>query len=317
MDYADRPYHEAAGDFGRLWDFLVQDYADRNGDFSWSVGRIADWKYNLGTPRKYSPLFFTKGAHLWLDGGGQVVAFAINENLAEEIAVFAKKDHDHLFGPVLDWAVEHWATYAAGDDPSDPSGHLVIYLNEGEQREAAIVADRGWKDLGRQTTSRRYDVATKAAEPIGLPEGFRVVSMAENPNFASKIRLYHDAWHHDGPVTQLDLDLHEYSRTAPTYDLALDISVVSPAGEHVAACTAFPDYTNDCAEIERVCTRSDFRRRGLAEAAIRACFRAIHAVGLRTAYLTGVAEDAINLYGKLGAIGEWHAHRWQLTVRRF
>ncbi len=59
-----------------LWDFLVQDYTDRNGDYSWSVGRLADWKYNLATPRKYAPIFLAKSAHLWLD---------------EEIAVSAKK----------------------------------------------------------------------------------------------------------------------------------------------------------------------------------------------------------------------------------
>jgi hypothetical protein len=39
----DRPYDDAAGDFGRLWDFLVQDYADRNADYSWSVGH---WTLN-------------------------------------------------------------------------------------------------------------------------------------------------------------------------------------------------------------------------------------------------------------------------------
>jgi GNAT superfamily N-acetyltransferase len=316
MNYVDRPYDDAAGDFGRLWDFLVQDYADRNGDYSWSVGRIADWKYNLATPRKYSPIFLAKSAHLWLDASERVVAFAINENLDEEIAVFAKQGHDNLFGPVIDWAVERWASYAASEDPNDPCGQLTVYLDEGEEREAAILAERGWEDLGRQTTSRRYDVAAKAAEPIELPDGFRVVSMADDPNFESKVRLYHDAWHQGSPVTQLDLELHEYCRTAPTYDLALDISVVSPDGEHVAGCTAFPDYVNDYAEIERVATRSDYRRQGLAAAAIRACFRAIHAKGLRTAYLTGVAEGAISLYGKLGAIGEWHSHGWQLVVRR-
>ena len=322
MRLRDRPYDEAAGDFDRLWRFLVQDYADRGGEFTWTVGRMADWKYNLGRPRKYAPTFLSKSAHLWFDDLGDLVAFAINENIDHEIAVFTKRNYGHAFGTALEWSVEHWAAWARPWDPEtaspndgpEPSRELIVYVAESDHREAAFLQTHGWVDLGRASTTRRFDVAAAAAGVVELPAGFRLVTMAQDPNFASKLRLHSDAWSGGAPVTELTLDLHEYSRTAPTYEPELDISVVAPNGEHVAGCTAFPDYENSYAEIERVCTRSDFRRRGLATAAIGGCFRALHEVGLETAYLTSFGDDAVDLYGKLGPIAEWHAHAWRLLV---
>ena len=325
MQYLDRPYDESAGDFGRLWDFLVQEHAARDGRVDWMVGRIADWKYNLATERKLSPLFTSKSAHLWFDHRGELRALAINEDLRERITVLVQTGFEHAYPMALDWAVGAWSTYArpwdpetnaAIDDPDAAWGRLVIDVGDWAVREADVLTSRGWQDLGPAGVTRRFDVATVAAEPPTVPDGFRLVSMADDPNLASKLRLYHDAWHAGAPVTPLDLDLYEYCRTAPTYDPALDISIVAPDGEHVAGCTAFPDYVNSNGEIERVCSRSDHRRRGLVEAAIRGCFQALDRAGIRTATITGESEPAIHLYGKLGATEAWVWHAWQLVFRR-
>jgi hypothetical protein len=192
----------------------------------------------------------------------------------------------------------------------------VIEVRESGLREADVLAAHGWQPLGRRATTRRFDVAAKAREPINLPDGFRLVSMAEDPNFCSKVEIYHDAWHDGEPVTAEDLEVHARCRTAPTYAPELDISVVAPDGEHVAAATGFVDAANSSAEIERVATRTAYRRRGLATAAIGGCLRALDAAGIRHATITGYSEDAIRLYGQLGAIGEWHSAAWQIVIPR-
>ena len=324
MRYVDRAYDESAGDFGRLWDFLVRDYADRDGRVDWMVGRLADWKYNLATERKLSPLFTSKSAHLWLDHRGELRAFAINEDLRHRITVLVQAGFEHAYPMALDWAVDAWSTYAspwnpdagaASEDAVAAWRRLVIVAGEWAARETEVLASRGWQDLGLEAVTRRFDVATKAAEPYTIPDGYRLVSMAGDPNIASKVRLHHDAWHPGTPVTALDLDIWEYCLTAPTYDPELDISIVAPDGEHVAGCTAFPDYVNSNSEIERVCSRSDHRRRGLVQAAIHGCFQALDRAGLRTATITGESDAAIDLYGKLGATEEWAWHAWQLVIR--
>jgi GNAT superfamily N-acetyltransferase len=217
-----------------------------------------------------------------------------------------------MFRSVAEWVEHHWASYAR---PSDTGhGELVIHLAADDEAEARQLRARGWLDAGRTSTTRRYDVHALAHRPVALPEGFRLVTMAEDPSWASKQRLHHDAWHHGAPVTDLDLALYAYSRTAPTYDPTLDVSVVAPDGEHVASCLGFPDYANRFAEIERVCTRSDHRRRGLAAAAIQGCLDALDDAGIETASLTGYGDDAVSLYGKLEAIDAWEWHAWRRLV---
>ena len=85
------------------------------------------------------------------------------------------------------------------------------------------------------------------------------------------------------------------------------MSVVTDGGIHVSSCVGFPDYKNRMAEVEKVCTSRKYRRMGLAEAAIRECFRRLYARGIEYAYITGYGEGPKSLYEKLG--GCW-SKRW-------
>jgi ribosomal protein S18 acetylase RimI-like enzyme len=75
-------------------------------------------------------------------------------------------------------------------------------------------------------------------------------------------------------------------------------------GQLVAGCEALLDARNATADIERICTHSDFRRRGLARAVIQAGVDRLREMGFRTAYFTGYSPRAIALYGSLGHVGE-------------
>ena len=73
-------------------------------------------------------------------------------------------------------------------------------------------------------------------------------------------------------------------------------------GRLVAGCEALIDPRNATADVERICTHSAFRRRGLARAAIHACLRRLRDMGLARAYIAGYSPEALALYGSLGAI---------------
>lgn len=309
-----RPYDDAQGDFQRLWDFISHDYADRQAHIRWTHGRLSDWKYNLVTERKWVPTFLSKGAQLWLDPFGRVLGAALNEDMAATVTLLTRVQHGYLFEEMLHWAQEAWAGYARpleGDQ-----GHLHLVLDGFHPQEGAVLAANGWEDQGPAEITRRYDVATKAGEPLLLKEGFRIVNLREDPNFPSKQRLYHSAWHQDKPVTDLNLRIYEYCRMAPVYDPSLDFSVVDPSGEHVAGCVAFVDDSNSYAEIEKVCTHSTRRRQGLAEAVIRHAFRELHRRGIRQAYITGGIGTPATLYGKLGAVEAWPQNTWRKLIPR-
>lgn len=58
---------------------------------------------------------------------------------------------------------------------------------------------------------------------------------------------------------------------------------------------------------------SAYRRKGLAEAVIRECFKRLHNEGIQHAYITGYSTAAKNLYGKLGAVKSKNWFEYALT----
>lgn len=320
-----RPYDDAKGDFQRIWNFLVEDALDRSLHAPWSIGRFADWKYNLVTDRKWVPTFLSRSAELWLGPFDEVLGVAINEDLSPMLTILTRTTHTHLYGEMLAWATRTWLSYAQpwnpeerkrSQDPAAPIGRLGLNLDALRTQEAAALTAQGWEDRGPAEMMRWYSVAEQAGRPLILEEDFRIVSMEEDPNFASKQRLYQNAWHDDEPVTDLLLRIYEYCRSSPIYDPSLDFSVVDACGEHIAGCTAYVDFANSNAEIEKVCTHTAYRRRGLAEALILRCFQELHRLGIRTVNITGEIGAPSSLYGKLGAIDERPIHFWQRVVSR-
>jgi len=91
--------------------------------------------------------------------------------------------------------------------------------------------------------------------------------------------------------------------------------VVDPDGVHAASCLGFLDTANRISEIERVCTHSAYRRRGLAEAVIRACFQRLAQRGVERAYITAYGPEADALYEKLGPVARRAWAHYELLIR--
>lgn len=54
------------------------------------------------------------------------------------------------------------------------------------------------------------------------------------------------------------------------------------------------------AEIETICTHSDYRRKGLAEAVIKECMKRLDKLGIKKVYITAWNDITNNLYEKIG-----------------
>ena len=57
-----------------------------------------------------------------------------------------------------------------------------------------------------------------------------------------------------------------HTRQGPIYHPQADLCVMAADGRFVSGCEALIDARNGEADVERVCTHSDFRRRGFARA---------------------------------------------------
>ena len=308
MPIYSRPYSPDGADFANMWHLVQQDYARRQDSFVWLVSRFGDWKYGCWREAKYFPMFFRRNAQLWLDGFDEVKGFVLSEDGENILFVFTRQGYDHLYGEILDWTIANWG-------PRYDS--LLAEVNEGQIDALAALAQRGFSNLGEAAITRAYLVADQAAADQAaagspLPPGFRVVSIAEEPDYLGKRKVQRSGFGGRDDVREIDLLTYEYSRESNAYDPALDVSVVAPDGQHVASCVGFIDPANNISEIERVCTHMDHRRRGYAFAAIRDCFRRLHARGYTRAYITGYGDEANRLYEKLGPANRTRWFRYQL-----
>lgn len=74
-------------------------------------------------------------------------------------------------------------------------------------------------------------------------------------------------------------------QSAPNYRADLNMVVESPTGSFVSYCGMWYDPTHRIAYVEPVCTDPDFRRMGLATAAIREGIRRCGDQGATVAYV--------------------------------
>lgn len=305
-----RPYDEQQNDFHRMWAFLVDDYADRRDRFVWHPARLGDWNTGLWSVRKYFPSFKRKNARLWVNDFGELLGFIISENCGDDFAVLVRKGYEFMYSEMIEWVKAHW---------SDRGDELSTEVHEFQPGLMQCLEQAGLARQERVATTWRYSVQDKAAEPVGLDSGFRIVDMLSYPDFAGKKRLHNNGFENrNEPLTEFDLLQYEYARENPCYYPHLDLSVVDGSGVHASTCTAFVDRRNGVAEIEKVCTHSDLRKRGLAEAVIRECFGRLHEEGIKTAYITGYSKDAKSVYARLGAAGskDWVGYGFKSQAGR-
>ena len=286
-----RPFELKGDDFEKMWRFLREDYARKQERFIWHFARLGDWQYGLWNEQKYIPTFFGKHAQLWLDAFERLLGFVIDEDGNNTFFIFTLTGYEYLYPEILDWTIQHWG---------DRTEVLVAEVHEFQTAEQIALENRGFRSRGAAAVTREYDLRANRAGPISLPEGYRVVTMAENGDYQAKAGLYKDGFSSSSEVSALELLKFEYSRENPAYDPALDFSVVTPDGVHASTCVGFADPDNRTAEVEKVCTHRGYRRQGLAGAVIRACFQQLSRRGIERAYITGYSVEANSLYEKLG-----------------
>ena len=305
MKISNRAYDEKCNDFKKMWDFLINDYSYRKDEFIWTLGRITDWKYNLSKEKKYVPSFQRKNAQLWLNGFDELVGFAISEDGDNMFFIFTRPGYEHLYNAILNWVMNNW---------NNRDRVLVTEIHEFQKGAMEILENNGFNKKGPVATTRKYSLIDKVNDEFILEPGFSVVDMVVNQDYKSKRLLQRNAFRNVNVVTELDLITYEYDREeSPIYNPFYDLSVIDINGVHAAGCIAFVDYENKYAEIERVCTHSGYRRKGLAEAVIRECFKRLRSEGIEFAYITGYSEKANGLYEKLGPVTHRNWFHYELS----
>lgn len=297
MKTTHRFYSEEAGDFVRLSRFILQHNTDLRTYSTWCIGRFVDWKYGLYESKTAVPDFCGSNAHLWFDGFQELAGFAISESGGADFAILTKAGYRFLFAEMAQWALENWGR----------RGTPSVEITEHQTMEAQVLESLGLTCKDTFFT-QAFDLTQEPAVSFPLAEGFTIVDMAAHPDYRAQRILRDNAFHDEPPHTeealQREMLFYHHSHAGPIYHPETDLCVMASDGRFVSGCEALIDAWNAEADIERVCTHSSFRQRGLARAVIQECFARLRAMGLRRAYITGYSEAAMALYASLGAAQE-------------
>ena len=308
MNTTHRDYSEAAGDFNRLARFFIEHNRYLRLGSTWSLSRLADWKYGLYENKTAIPAFCDRNAHLWFDGYGYLVGVVISENGDTGWDVITLEGYRFLYGQLLQWALDHWG--ARGP-------RIYTEITDRQTLEADVLRQAGFA-LDDSGYTRRYDLTQDRIPSYPLEPGFTIVDMATYPDYRAQRILRNDAFRNRRDVGEEELHrqlrFYNHGHQGPLYHPDTDLCVMAPDGRFVAGCEALIDAHNLEADVQRVCTHSEFRRRGFARVVIAACFTRLRAMGLRSAHITGYSPEAIALYGSMGAVEEVKFDVYTLTA---
>jgi GNAT superfamily N-acetyltransferase len=298
MRTTDRDYSEVSGDFNRLCHFVIRQDDHLRRYSTWSLGRLVDWRYGLYEDKRAVAAFCDRNAHLWFDAFGDLAALAISESGDAGFALLTARGYRFLHEEILAWVLETWGDRGPG---------LYIEITEHQDLEAAVLERFGFEREGR-FYARRFDLNGELPERRPLEKGFTIIDMATHPDYRRQRILRDNAFSGKNNLTEAELrhnlEFYNYSHEGPIYHPQTDLCVKAEDGRFVAGCEALIDARNAGADIERVCTHSDFRRRGFARAVIVECLHRLQGMGLENTYIAGYGPGAIALYGSLGHAGE-------------
>lgn len=295
MKTTHRNYAEESGDFHHISRFIVERPAFIRSHSTWCLGRFVDWKYGLWGDKLSIPDFWERNGQVWFDGFGELAAFAIAENGGSDFAIITAEGYRFLFEEVLKWVLEHWG---------DREPALSIEITALQTREAKLLERYDFEHSSSLYTFH-YDLTDEPVQHFPLEEGFTIVDMHTHPDYRAQLILRQEAFQGKADLSEDEvnrlLSLYSYARESPIYHPLTDLCVMAPDGTFVSGCEALIDAHNAEADIERVCTHSDFRRRGFSQAAIQECLVRLCEMGLQRAYITGYSLESVALYGSFGA----------------
>lgn len=295
MKTVNRSYSEEKGDFKRISEFFIQEHEHLRTHSTWSLARFVDWKYGLYRSRTSIAGFWEQNAQLWFDGFDKLAGIAISEEGNSGFAILTSSGYRVLFEEILDWVLQYW---------NNRESQYAIEMTEYQHNEAEILER---VQFTKQSTcfTRCVDLTVDLPAHSPLEKGFEIIDMASHPEYRAQRILRADAFGGMANISEEELtyqlQFYNYTHHSPIYHPATDLCVKATDGRHVAGCEALIDAWNCVADLERICTHHEFRRRGFARAVIQECLSRLQAMGLKKAYILGYSPEAISLYGSLGA----------------
>ena len=269
--------YEDPYDYQRVGDFLIEHYQPGNQDGNWIEPA---WEYMHGHPGLDRTVLGKIG--IW-EESGKIVGIAHYEGSLGEAFFQFHPAHRHLREEMLAYAESH----LHGVSAKDGRRTLQAFANDSDEEFLALLSARGYQ---RFADGDRPMAVFSIPEPfpdITLPAGFRLKSLAEEPDWEKVHRVMWRGFNHLGepPAGEEELEMRRKMFDTPKARRDLKIVVETPQGNFGSICGMFYEPTNRYAYVEPVATDPSYRRLGLGRAAVLEGIRRCAALGATLAYV--------------------------------
>ena len=283
-------------DFKLVSDFLIAHFQPGNQDGNWLQPA---WEYMHSHPSLDDASLDRIG--IWVSAG-EIVGVAHYEARLGEAFFQMHPGYTRLKPAMLEYAER----YLCGETESGES-YLRAYVNDFDLEFEALVKSRG------------YQIAEGYARPLSqlriprsfprtdLPEGFCIKSLADDNNLREIHRVLWRGFDHAGEPPEDGIEDRRKMQSGPNFRRDLTIVIAGPAGDFVSFCGTWYEHVNKIAYVEPVATDPDFRRMGLAKAALWEGIRRCADLGATVAYV----GSATPFYRSLGFRQVYNRSLWR------
>ena len=89
-----RQFEDKGDDIKKMCKLIIQQNADADLVFDWSLGRVVSWRYGLWNEKKQDIAFLETTARLWFDYFDELVGFAISESGDNAYSLALKDEYE-------------------------------------------------------------------------------------------------------------------------------------------------------------------------------------------------------------------------------
>jgi ribosomal protein S18 acetylase RimI-like enzyme len=193
-----------------------------------------------------------------------------------------RPEHRTLLHDLLAWSRAERTTVRSGDDET------AALL---ESHGFAHDPDAPWLRLNARSLDTLED-------PV-VPDGYRLTTMAEYPNVASRAAAHRSAFTTPQFPSRFTDEVYACVRSETNWRADLDCVVVAPDGSVAAYALAWLDERNRLGELEPVGVRVDEQRNGLGRAVCLYALQRLRDAGAATAVVGSRGDDAYPVPRKL------------------
>lgn len=268
-----RQYRDVPGfteDFHRVRDFLVRINQEQvtTPHFLW--GR---WEWGFSLP--YLDIEGLSKIGIW-EEDGEIVGVVTYEQGLGDAYFCIDKNYAFLKEEMLCYAKENL----------QKEGKIRALISDNDREFQRIASRYGFKPTQHKEHNGVLDIHIDRIS-YELPAGYRVSALSEDCDLYKFHRVLWRGFNHEGepPITEEEMEMRRKSLSGPHLNPALNIAVISPAGEYVSYCGMWYEPGTDYALVEPVATDPDYRMKGLGKAAVLEAVKRCGILGAKTAYV--------------------------------